>query len=405
MTQAINPPPVLTDFESALERYSHLASPAHHLDLSEIVSPALFHGSSDIFDDICSHARSMRDGELHSAFLRFMDQFCGSGSIMGADGSVASEWRSAALLVEVFFDEDGDDPRLIWGLEQLSESIGALFRIAPERVSVAPVLLDLRSAQANFQMFRFAMLPTQLAGIDLDALKAANPTTKGAPERFPSWRALSFSCAFEPGQAPESLLPRLLSSMEKGPAHFVGRYDMHGEERSAIFSILAVSGAFSSCSKKFEHERLSLSSDVAALSKAFGPHASGLSAILEPQIAPGLESVFGLARAPFSCFALSITHPDGSLLDAMELPADPEVLELTHATLDQAGILLSISAPVETSFNHSGERLWATPTTRLPFDVFTWRRRVLGVIDPELDSRDNRSESAMARPASSNPTS
>lgn len=379
----MTPESTIKAFERALDAYSCSPSNAEAFNaLAAILAPSLFKGQGSFFDHACEHAAKARGGDLFPALLSFMDQLTGSGDIQGAQPGSVAEWRSATLLLELFTEEDGDDPAILFGLDPLRDALAALHGVPRDCIAIGPLALDLRLARAGFDLFRFAMLPTQIGSIDLDALRAANPTVEASPSRFTPWRALCYSCAFEPGAAPPdfSSIARMALSTSpiEAPVAYLGA---GGQPREARACASLACGPFSACSMAFEPERAQIESDLARINLAYGPRAAALRAIVEPQSSTRSLATFGEEQSPIESFALTICDADGSIIDAIETPPGPECLALIHALVSGSGIPVVVAPPTPTLHGPTGERLWASPAGHAEFDVFVWRARVLGAVD------------------------
>jgi hypothetical protein len=373
----------IKNFERTLERFAQDTRSSEPFDtLAAMLAPGLFKGQQAFFDHACEHAAKARGGALLPALLLFMDKLTSSGAMAPEPGQQACEWRSAALLVDIYTEVDGDDPAILSGLDPLRSALACLHGVDPSCISVGPLALDLRLARAGFDMFRFAMLPTQMGEIDMDELARANPTRAQSPSRFSPWRALCYSCAFEPGKAPADLAADASAALADTPLELpVGYASSEGEAREARLVSRMARGPFSACSMAFEPERAELSADIARIARAYDGKASTLRAIIEPQSSARALSTWGAGDAPIESFALSICDHDGVILDALELPAEPECLALAHALLSDAAIPVTIAPPTPTLHGPAGERLWASSAGHCAFDIFAWRARVLGVSD------------------------
>ena len=342
---------------------------------AELLTPSLFKGKGQFFDHLCSHARDSAPAELAPAIVAFMDQLCSQGGFDAPSGRV---WRSAALLCELHPEEELDDPSFLTALDSTRQALAKFFGASEDDVALSPIALDLRHASLGFSQFQWAMLPTQLGGIDLAALQADNPNQalpQGSHEPARLWKALMFSCAFDADPGPFE--DRLRDALGDGAA-FPCAYRFDGQERSAVLVAKEVRGPFSCLAFGFEPERWELEADLARLEQAFEGEMSRLSAFLEPILLEGSGARLPAAQQPLDSFGLSICAPDGELLDALWLPARPESVALAQRMLEQAKLPLRMSEPAKMQRDEQGRRLWRASLGRSAFDVEVWRKRVLG---------------------------
>lgn len=372
--------------EIALSKYDEARSPENFKALAALLAPSLFKGQGSFFDNVCTHVSQARGGSLIPALLSFMDQLCRAGDLE-APGQPPMSWRSAALLCEIIPDEGQHDPCFFEGLQNLEASVAELFGLDPSLVRVAPLALDLRTVSPSYDFFRFAMLPTQLAGIDMAQLAASNPN-QALPAGFTEpprlWKALMISCAFDSASAPEALAVPLAKAIGEG-VNFTCEYAMGDDVHSAVLEISAVMDPFSACSAGFEPERVEMERDFGLLKTKFGSQVGSLLAILEPTLSP--SSAAGAGEPLVESISLSICAPDGIILDAIALPGQGESLALANALLSSAGIPARMAPPAVKAVDGNGDRLWASHNGRYPFDIFNWRQRVLGAQDHEQPSR------------------
>lgn len=355
--------------------------PAAFEACAALLAPPLFKGRGAFFDHLCSHARDSAPAELAPAIIAFMDRLCGHGGFERVEGEPERVWRSLALLCELHPEDGLDDPSFLTGLEPLRRSLAQVFGIDEQAVALSPIALDLREASLGFSHFQWAMLPTQLGAIDPEALARDNPNEQlaaGRAEPARLWKALMVSCAFEAGFEPADFVARLRRKIGEG-AEFSCAYAISGEERSAILVAKEAREPFSCLAFGFEPERWEIEADLARLDGAFGNQMARMSAFLEPILidVPTAQGG-GAGDLPLDSFALSICAADGTLLDALWLPARPESVALVQRLLEDLGLPLRMSEPSKLQMDAQGRRLWRTSLGRSPFDVDVWRLRVLG---------------------------
>jgi hypothetical protein len=348
-----------------------------------MVAPSLFKGRGAFFDNLCSHARGSSVPALHAAIGAFMDRLCRSGGFDSQPGQPERVWRSSALLCELHPEDGLDDPRFLQGLDLLRGSIAKLFNIRAENVAISPIALDLRQAEMGFELFQWAMLPSQLEAIGAEALARNNPNgtlPAGFSEPARLWRALMISCAFDADKAPADIEERLRDALGEG-AEYSCHYAVGDQERSAVLVAKDARGPFTCCLFGFEPERWELEADLARVGAAFGDDLSRWAAFIEPiaadqAVAPGQL----VSDLPLESFALSLCAPDGALIDALWLPARPESLVLAERMLAHAGVPLRMSPPAKIQNDSQGRRLWRSSLGRAPFDIDVWRSRVLAAV-------------------------
>lgn len=373
----------IIQFEKALSAFaSEMNNPARFAALADLLAPSLFKGQSAFFNHACAHASTARGGELLPALMAFMDRLTRGGDAVVEQGPPLA-WRSAALLAEVHPEEDFDDPRFIEGTEALAADLARLFRVAPPMVSIAPLLIDLRSAKPGFDLFQCAMLPTQWQAIGAARLAEANPSVSSAPtHEAPSlWKALMVSIAFDPKIAPDRLADLLGAALGAGPEAYA-RYKIGARESTCLLAIKAAADPFSCCAFALDPEKRALESDLARLLQAF-PNANSLNAMIEPAIAKSAlpELVGPGEQAPLESIRLAICDNQARFLDALSFPPIPESIALIHALLERAGIAHAMMPPTRLSRDAQGRLLWCTPMGLIPYDVNVWRVAVLGA-DP-----------------------
>jgi len=376
-------------FEQALADYaSDMTSPELFTALADTLAPALFNGHSAFFNQACAHASTARGGSLLPALMAFMDRLTRGGDSL-VEHAPPLVWRSAALLTEVYPEEDFDDPRFIEGTDVLADEIARLFLVAPPMVSLAPLLIDLRLAKPGFDLFQCAMLPTQWQAIGPARLAEANPSLSLAPSHEPPllWKALMVSVAFSPHRAPDRLADLLGAALGDGPEAYV-HYKIGSRESTCLLAIKAVTDPFSCCAYALDPEKRTLESDLVLLLAAF-PHGRGLRAMIEPSISKSAPpELVGLgADPPLESIRLTICDHHARFLDALVFPPIPESLALIHALLDRAGISHAMMPPTRLARDAHGRMLWRTPMGLIPYDVNVWRVAVLGA-DPIDFSED-----------------